>query len=82
MRNESPSLSSTSEFEINDKNNVGLVLEYFQNRNLSFGESSGTDSMNGVLTDSFHQTQNTWGLAGPWEPICSINTTIKKKAKS
>ncbi|VFA41587.1 outer membrane beta-barrel family protein [Chryseobacterium indologenes] len=63
MRNESPSLSSTSEFEINDKNNVGLVLEYFQNRNLSFGESSGTDSMNGVLTDSFHQTQNTWGFS-------------------
>nr|WP_315034065.1 outer membrane beta-barrel family protein [uncultured Chryseobacterium sp.] len=63
MRNESPSLSSTSEYEINDKNNIGLVLEYFQNRNLSFGESSGTESMNGVLTDSFNQTQNTWGFS-------------------
>ncbi|MBV8325059.1 TonB-dependent receptor [Chryseobacterium sp.] len=62
-RNESPSLSSTSEFELNDKNNVGLVLEYFQNRNLSYGESTGMDSENGNLVDSFRQTQNTWGFS-------------------
>ncbi|MET3036010.1 outer membrane beta-barrel family protein [Chryseobacterium sp. NRRL B-14859] len=62
-KNESPSFSSTSEFEINDKNNIGLVLEYYQNRNLSFGESDGTESMNGTLKDSFHQTQNTWGFS-------------------
>ncbi|AKK71279.1 TonB-dependent receptor [Chryseobacterium gallinarum] len=61
-RNESPSLSSTSEFEINDKNNIGLVLEYYQNRSLSFGESEGSESMNGTLKDAFNQTQNTWGF--------------------
>ncbi|WP_185287768.1 outer membrane beta-barrel family protein [Chryseobacterium lactis] len=62
MKNESPSLSSTSEFEINDKNNIGLVLEYYQNRSLSLAESEGTLSTNGTLDDSFRQTQNTWGF--------------------
>lgn len=63
MKNESPSLSSTSEFEINDKNNIGLVLEYYQNRSLSLAESEGTLSTNGTLDDSFRQTQNTWGFS-------------------
>ncbi|PWN72296.1 TonB-dependent receptor [Chryseobacterium phosphatilyticum] len=63
MRNESPSLSSTSEFEINDKNNIGFVLEYSQNRNLSLAESEGKVSLNGVPGDSFHQVQNTWGFS-------------------
>jgi hypothetical protein len=63
MRNESPSLSSTSEFAINDKNNIGLVLEYSQNRNLSLSESDGMTSSNDGPGDSFHQTQNTWGFS-------------------
>lgn len=63
MRNQSPSLSSTSEFEINEKNNIGLVVEYSQNRSLSFAESDGSLSMDGVLQDAFHQTQNTWGFS-------------------
>ncbi|HCN51762.1 MAG TPA: TonB-dependent receptor [Chryseobacterium sp.] len=63
MKNESPSLSSTSEFEINDKNNIGLVLEYYQNRSLSLAESEGTLSTNGTLDDSFRQAQNTWGFS-------------------
>lgn len=63
MRNESPSLSSTSEFELNDKNNIGVVLEYYQNRNLSFGESKGIDSENGIPKESFNQIQNTWGFS-------------------
>ncbi|REC42125.1 outer membrane beta-barrel protein [Chryseobacterium pennipullorum] len=62
-RNESPSLSSTSEYEINDKKNIGLVLEYFQNRNLSSAESYGTEYENSHLTDSFYQTQNTSGFS-------------------
>ncbi|KAB1230862.1 TonB-dependent receptor domain-containing protein [Chryseobacterium viscerum] len=62
MRNESPSLSSTSEFAINDKNNIGLVLEYSQNRNLSLSESDGMTSSDKGPGDSFHQTQNTWGF--------------------
>ena len=32
-KNKNPSFSSTSEFELNDKNNVGLVLEYFRGDN-------------------------------------------------
>ncbi|PWN64006.1 TonB-dependent receptor domain-containing protein [Chryseobacterium viscerum] len=63
MRNESPSLSSTSEFAINDKNNIGLVLEYSQNRNLSLSESDGMTSSDKGPGDSFHQTQNTWGFS-------------------
>ncbi|MFZ4929544.1 outer membrane beta-barrel family protein [Chryseobacterium sp. Mn2064] len=63
MRNESPSLSSTSEFEINDKNNIGLVLEYYQNRNLSFGESGGKLTEDGKPDDIYNQTQNTWGFS-------------------
>ncbi len=63
MKNESPSLSSTSEFEINEKNNIGIVLEYSQNRSLSFAESNGTQSMNGILNDSYRQIQNTWGFS-------------------
>lgn len=62
-RNESPSLSSTSEFELNDKNNIGLVLEYFQNRSLSFGESDGKLSEDGKPDNFYHQTQNTWGFS-------------------
>lgn len=63
MRNESPSLSSTSEFELNDKNNIGVVLEYSQNRNLSLAESDGMIFTNGNPDDTFHQTQNTWGFS-------------------
>lgn len=63
MKNESPSLSSTSEFEINEKNNIGIVLEYSQNRSLSFAESNGTQSTNGILDDAYRQLQNTWGFS-------------------
>ncbi|MEF9479253.1 outer membrane beta-barrel protein [Chryseobacterium sp. 1B4] len=63
MRNESPSLSSTSEFEINEKNNFGLVLEYSQNRNLVSAESDGMTSKDGDPGESFHQNQNNWGFS-------------------
>ncbi|CAD0220152.1 outer membrane beta-barrel family protein [Chryseobacterium sp. D764] len=63
MRNESPSLSSTSEFEINDKNNFGLVLEYSQNRNLLSAESDGMTTKDGDPGESFHQIQNNWGFS-------------------
>ncbi|WP_433631500.1 outer membrane beta-barrel protein [Chryseobacterium cucumeris] len=62
MRNESPSISSTSEFELNDKNNIGFVAEYSQSRNLSLSESNGMIFNNGEPGDSFLQTQNTWGF--------------------
>lgn len=62
MRNESPSFSSTSEFELNEKNNIGFVLEYSQSRNLSLAESEGMIFNNGQPGDSFNQTQNVWGF--------------------
>ncbi|MDP9954878.1 hypothetical protein J2X97_000515 [Epilithonimonas hungarica] len=37
--NKNPSFSSSSEYELNDKNNIGLVMEYFRGDN-----NSGTDS--------------------------------------
>jgi len=79
MRNESPSLSSTSEFEINDKNNFGLVLEYSQNRNLLSAESDGMTTKDGDPGESFHQIQITGDSAVIWVLMLSINTMIKKK---
>lgn len=61
-RSENPSLSSTSEFELNDKNNVGLILEYFQSRNLSLSETNSTEYKNGDFFDSYLQTQNEDGF--------------------
>ena len=37
--NRNPSFSSTSEFELNDKNNVGLVVEYFNGKRGSDSDS-------------------------------------------
>ena len=37
--NKNPSFSSSSEYELNDKNNIGVVMEYFRGDN-----NSGTDS--------------------------------------
>ncbi|MFP3836145.1 TonB-dependent receptor, partial [Chryseobacterium sp. SIMBA_028] len=31
-KGQSPSLSSTSEFALNDKNTIGLILEYYQSK--------------------------------------------------
>lgn len=61
-RSQSPSFSSTSEFEINDKNNVGLILEYYQSRNSSRSDTDGTEYKNGELQDAYHLIQNANGL--------------------
>lgn len=61
-KSENPSLSSTSEFELNDKNNVGLILEYFQSRSLSLSETNSTEYKNGGFFDSYLQTQNEDGF--------------------
>lgn len=37
--NKNPSFSSTSEFELNDKNNIGLVMEYFNGKRGSDSDS-------------------------------------------
>ena len=61
-KSENPSLSSTSEFELNDKNNIGLILEYFQSRSRSLSETNSTEYKNGDFFDSYLQTQNEDGF--------------------
>lgn len=61
-KNRSPSLSSTSEFELNDKNNIGLILEYYQSKTSSTSDASGMNFMNNNLTDSYIQNQSSNGL--------------------
>lgn len=53
-----PSLSSTSEYEINDKNTVGVILELYQGKRNNSSESQGIRSVNGEFTQSYDQTQN------------------------
>ncbi|WP_027385201.1 outer membrane beta-barrel family protein [Chryseobacterium gregarium] len=61
-RSKSPSLSTTSEFEINTKNTVGLILEYYQGNSTSNSEASRTDYKNNIFDNSSEQNQNSTGL--------------------
>ncbi|QOW09858.1 TonB-dependent receptor [Kaistella flava (ex Peng et al. 2021)] len=57
----SPSFSSTSEIELSEKNNVGLILEYRKSKRFSDMNSYGSSYINGNLQDSFTKTQNLEG---------------------
>lgn len=59
-RYKSPSFSSTSEFELNEKNNIGFVLEYYSNRNNSSSETSGENFLNTIFQNSYVQNRNYW----------------------
>lgn len=61
-KNRSPSLSSTSEFELNDKNNIGLILEYYQSKTSSTSDASGMNFNKDGLQDSYIQNQSSNGL--------------------
>ncbi|SDH84126.1 Outer membrane receptor proteins, mostly Fe transport [Chryseobacterium taeanense] len=61
-RSKNPSLSSTSEFEIDNKNTIGLILEYYQSNYTSDAEANGSDYLNNVFKSSFDQNQNSNGL--------------------
>lgn len=50
-----PSFSSTSEFELNDKNNIGLVVEYFRGNRTSESNSFESNYLNDILLNSFSQ---------------------------
>lgn len=50
-----PSFSSTSEFELSDKNNIGLVLEYFRGNRTSQSASLENNYLNNMLLNSFSQ---------------------------
>lgn len=53
-----PSFSSTSEFELNDKNNIGLVMEYYRGNRTSQSNSFENNYLNNVLLNSFSQTNS------------------------
>lgn len=57
----SPSVSSTSEIEINEKNNVGLIFDYRKSRRYSDSNSFSSTSLNGQFQDSFTKIQNSVG---------------------
>ncbi|MET7037451.1 outer membrane beta-barrel family protein [Elizabethkingia miricola] len=59
--NKSPSISSTSEYEINDKNSIGLILEYYQSKNVSTSDADFNRTKNGVPFDTYHQDQDVNG---------------------
>lgn len=57
----SPSVSSTSEIEINEKNNVGLIFDYRTSKRFTDSNSYGSSSLNGQLQNSFTKTQHSVG---------------------
>ncbi|MCL1672284.1 outer membrane beta-barrel family protein [Elizabethkingia ursingii] len=59
--NKSPSISSTSEYELNDKNSIGLILEYYQSKNISTSDADFNRTKNGVPFDTYHQDQDVNG---------------------
>lgn len=58
----SPSLSSTSEIELNDKNNLGLILEYSHNKRASYSDAEGYNYINNLIQSSYTQNQNLTGM--------------------
>lgn len=61
-RYKSPSVSSTSEFELNSKNTVGVILEYYQSNSSSSSDADGLKNINGDFDNSYIQNQNSNGL--------------------
>ncbi|MGG5209829.1 outer membrane beta-barrel protein [Chryseobacterium sp. MIQD13] len=60
-KSKSPSISSTSEYELNDKNNIGLILEYYQSKNTSTSDADLIRTKNDTLFEAYHQDQNVAG---------------------
>lgn len=57
-RSKSPSISSTSEYELNDKNNIGVILEYYQSKSTTNSDSDLVRTKNGGPFESYHQDQD------------------------
>ncbi|SKC06644.1 Outer membrane receptor proteins, mostly Fe transport [Soonwooa buanensis] len=53
-----PSVSSTSELELNDKNNIGVIFEYFQHKSDSENNSVGSVFKNGNPFNTYSINQN------------------------
>lgn len=65
--NKNPSFSSTSEFELNNKNNVGLVVEYFNGKRGSDSDSFTKFYDDGIFQKHDYQklnSSNTNGVLG------------------
>jgi outer membrane receptor protein involved in Fe transport len=57
----SPSFSSASELELNEKNTIGLILEFAQNNRNTFSNALGNNFLNNSLQNSYSQDQNLSG---------------------
>ena len=57
----SPSFSSASEIELNDKNTIGLILEFYQNNKNSFSNALGNNYLDNNFQNSYLQNQNLFG---------------------
>lgn len=62
-KGKNPSLSSTSEFEINDKNTVGVIVELYQGKRNNSSEAEALRQVNGVFDQSYDQNQNSSSLS-------------------
>lgn len=57
----SPSFTSSSEYELNDKNNVGVIFEYFQSKSNSSTQADGDVFVDGKLPTIYTQNQEQYG---------------------
>ncbi|MGO4708693.1 outer membrane beta-barrel protein [Chryseobacterium sp. 2TAF14] len=62
-KGKNPSVSSTSEYELNDKNTIGVILEAYQGKRSNSSEAGGSRSENGVLDYLYDQNQNSSTLS-------------------
>lgn len=58
----SPSFSTTSELELNDKNSIGFIFEYSQTKRNSFSDANGETFNDNVLQNYYLKNQNLTGL--------------------
>lgn len=61
-KGKNPSISSTSEYELNDKNTAGVILEYYQGKRNNSSEADAIHFTNGAFTDSYNQNQSSSSL--------------------
>ena len=59
--NKVPTFSSTSELELDSKNNIGLILEYFQYKYNNNANTFGSSYLDTVFQNSYTQNQSTNG---------------------
>lgn len=78
-KGKNPSISSTSEYELNDKNTIGVILEAYQGKRSNTSEANGSKSENNQLSYFYDQNQNSSTLGRNFELMLFINIMIKKK---